>query len=493
MQMRISGFSGMDIDSMVKQLITAKRAPLDKLTQQKTIIEWRRESYREMNSKMIDFKTKTSSFKYSSAMNSNKAMVSGNTTAIKAEATASASNISMGVEVFKLAQKSRIETTSPLTIKGNSDVPVSASLKTTLGELSKSDGSEEYTLSINGIKEPLVFKSTETIETVLNRINSSAKAKVKATFDEVSGKFVVSAKEYGNTNKLTGVEGSLISLFDLSDVQDAKPAEVLITSGGVKKIFTPDSNSFLINGVQLTFQEINKDKPATITTQTDPAKALETIKSFVESYNELIKTFSTKLGEEKYRSYAPLTDEQKKEMKENDIKLWEEKARSGLLKNDEVLRSTLSEMRSAIGEMVGDLSSIGITTGQYFENGKLNINEEKLKSALQSDPQKVSNIFQGAGDGGNHGIISSVQTAMNNALDKLVDKAGTSKFLADSNSTFKEESVIGRQLKDYNKRIGTMEARLQDLEIRYYKQFSAMERAMNQYNSQSSSLAGYFQ
>ena len=96
---------------------------------------------------------------------------------------------------------------------------------------------------------------------------------------------------------------------------------------------------------------------------------------------------------------------------------------------------------------MGDLSSIGITTGQYFENGKLYINEEKLKVALQSDPQKVSRVFQGSGDGVNAGIFSKVGDAMNNALDKLVDKAGTSKYSTDANSIFKEESVMGRQLK----------------------------------------------
>ena len=110
MQMRISGFSGMDIDSMVKQMIAAKRVPMDKLTQQKTVLEWRRDSYREMNSKMIDFKTKLSSYKFSTAMNSNQAVVSGNKTAVKADATASSNGIPMSVEVSALAQKSYIQT-----------------------------------------------------------------------------------------------------------------------------------------------------------------------------------------------------------------------------------------------------------------------------------------------------------------------------------------------------------------------------------------------
>jgi flagellar hook-associated protein 2 len=45
MVMRITGFtSGLDIDTLVKDLMKAKRAPLDKLTQQKTTLEWQRDS-----------------------------------------------------------------------------------------------------------------------------------------------------------------------------------------------------------------------------------------------------------------------------------------------------------------------------------------------------------------------------------------------------------------------------------------------------------------
>lgn len=51
---------------------------------------------------------------------------------------------------------------------------------------------------------------------------------------------------------------------------------------------------------------------------------------------------------------------------------------------------------------------------------------------------------------------------------------------------------MGRMLKDYNSRINSLQDRLSDLETRYYKQFTAMETAMNKYNSQSSSLSSLF-
>ncbi len=54
-----------------------------------------------------------------------------------------------------------------------------------------------------------------------------------------------------------------------------------------------------------------------------------------------------KLSEKRYRKFEPLTEEQKKDMKENDIKLWEEKAQSGILRNDSDIQNMLYSLRSA--------------------------------------------------------------------------------------------------------------------------------------------------
>lgn len=482
--MRINGFSGMDIDSMVTSLMTAQKAPLNKLNQQKQILEWTRDSYRELNSKIVDFRTKLSGFKLSPAMNTQQAVVSGNTTAIKADANANASGAAMAVQVTSLAQKSNMTSESKLTSSS-----ADATLTTKIGDLSTSTGAANYTVTING--KSLTFSSDTTIDNVINTISTDADMKVNASFDEVSGKFSITSKAYG-TN-LTDGSGTLKTLLGMGTIQNATAGTVKIsTDGGLSfKEFTTNNNSLTVNGVTLTLLSTNTSTDlAKIQTQTDPAKAIDTIKNFVQNYNDLLNTFGSKVKEEKYRDYLPLTDEQKKDMKENDITLWEQKAKSGLLKNDNILSSAVSSMRSVITGSLGDLSAIGITTGQYYENGKIYINEEKLKVALQSDPQKVMNIFQGSANGATPGIYSKISDEMNGTLDLLAKKAGTSKYSSDVNSIFKTESIMGKQLVDYNKRISDMKNRLNDMESRYYKQFSAMEEAMNKYQSQSSSLTG---
>ena len=51
------GVSGMDIDQTVKDLMTAKRAPYDKLFQKKTLAEWKKASYNTMYNTISDFLT----------------------------------------------------------------------------------------------------------------------------------------------------------------------------------------------------------------------------------------------------------------------------------------------------------------------------------------------------------------------------------------------------------------------------------------------------
>lgn len=63
-------------------------------------------------------------------------------------------------------------------------------------------------------------------------------------------------------------------------------------------------------------------------------------------------------------------------MTDDEIKLWEEKAQSGLLRNDSILSKAASDMRTALfadftlpnGTKM-NLTQLGITSGSYSEKG----------------------------------------------------------------------------------------------------------------------------
>lgn len=497
---RISGMvSGMDVDSLVKQMITAKRVPLDKLNQQKQILQWQRDNYREINSKIVEFQNKLKTYDRSAALNTQTAQLSGNTSALKAEATADANGIPMKIEVTQLAKPQTWETTA-LTLESGSRI----SSQSKLSELNDASATGTYNITINDAN--FSFSKDLTIAQVVSQINMDSKANATATFDEVTGKFSIASKTYGSDaltmSAVTVIDpdpalstNSLIDLFKVNGnptTTSFQLAEIKVYDNAVPANSTTlnfDSNNFKLNGVNFTLQSLSAGVPTTVTTQMDSTKALDTITSFVKDYNNLLSAIQSKIDEERYQNFAPLSDEQKKEMSDNEIDLWEKKSKSGLLRNDDILKAAVSSMRLELSKQIGDLSSIGITTGNYQENGKLYINEEKLKKALAEDPQKVTTLFQGASGSG--GLLDTITSSLGNTLDRIVTRAGTSKFSSDLTTAFKADSLMGKRLKDYNTRIDALQTRLNTLETNYYKQFTAMETAMNKYNSQSSALASY--
>lgn len=497
---RINGFSGMDIDSMVKSMMAAKKAPLDKMNQQKQLLNWTRESYRDVSSKLYDFRYNKLITKYGSndVLTVSKAVVSGNTDAIKATASSKANGINMEVSVSELATKTTVATAGAG--PGKQSTNTLALLQSAFDgsdPISDEAKAKEFKLVVND--QTFTFKGSTDIQTVISTINDNSLANVTATFDETTGKFALASKTSGTTGKVTLGSGTddntLLGLFNKKNQAES----LWDTKTGINSIsfingveYIRPENTFSVNGVTLTLltktNTSGTDVPSKITTQTDTTAAVDIVKSFVSDYNTLIAALNSKIDEAKYRDFAPLTDDQKAEMKEADITTWTAKAQSGLLKNDDIIKSVLSEMRAHITEQLGGLAEMGITTGTYAENGKLILDENKLKTAMEANPQKLMNILQGPQSAPTTGIFDKMASSVFSAIEKISNRAGTNRYSADLTSTFKEESVMGKKLKEYNSRISTMLTYLANQETRYYKQFTAMETAMNKLQSQSSNL-----
>ncbi|WP_052714279.1 flagellar filament capping protein FliD [Paenibacillus dauci] len=487
--LRVGGLaSGMDTDSIVKKMMTAERIPLDKLNQQKQLTEWKRESYREINSKLVDFRqNKLTEFRKSDSLNANVASISGNTSAVKATALANATGAPMNVTVTQLATKDNINGAA-LTTASN----VKATGATTLAQLNgaSADSTTTYTIKINNVD--LAFKGTDTITSVVNQINAKTDTKANASFDEITGKFNISAKDFGANKLNVDTSGSFAGLAGMGNEVVTQAQQAKANINGTELMF--DSNTNTINGVQLSFLSTSGAAGASnITTTTDASKVVETVKSFITAYNDLLNSLKTKTEETKYKNYAPLTSDQKKEMTDDDITAWTAKSKSGSLKNDDILKSATQDMRNIITSALGNsasgtsLAAMGITTGAYNEGGKLYLDEKKLTVAIQSNPQAVISTFQDP----DKGIFNQLYNKTNDSITKLADRAGTSRFSSDITAAFNIKSDMAKELTDYDKRISSLSSRLNDRETRYYNQFSAMESALSKLNSQSSSLSSY--
>ncbi len=183
--MRVTGLaSGIDIDEQVKKMMAAKRVPMDKMSQNKQLLEWRRESYRELNSAIADFRyNKLDKFRLANATNVFSSTVTGNKTAVTAEATLTANQVDMKVRVEKLATQTTA--TSPAL----ADSTTSKTKLSELGAVGNADGKVILEVSRGtGTPIKLEFSKDDTIQSVLSKINANTDAKLNASFDEASKK-----------------------------------------------------------------------------------------------------------------------------------------------------------------------------------------------------------------------------------------------------------------------------------------------------------------
>jgi len=476
MPIRITGMAtGMDTESMIKQLMTAKRMPIDKMQQQKTSLTWQRDQYREMNTLMSQLREATSKLRFEGTMNPRK--VTTDNANVTATATAAATKGAYSLTVHQVAKGAAIQGNA---VAGTATDPLNTGGATTL--------------TING--KDITFAQNSKAADVVNAINAeTGTTGVRASFDAATKRFSLTNAKTGVNSKIDithkSGDNSLLTNMNLPSTSVTGQNAVVDFNGSNGLSY--ETNSFTVENVTLQLKDSASatfPMNVSVSVEQDTGKQFDAIKNFVDKYNEVIEKINTKVTEQRYRDYGPLTDEQKKEMKENEVIEWEKRAKSGLLRNDSSLTSTLTKLRTDLrtpvtGLPAGNydtLGDIGISTaaaGQtssYKENGKLYIDEAKLKDALAANPDQVSDLFvKGFGER----LYKSVDASMTR-LSKL---AGSEGSLVDS-------STLGTKIYDLNKRIDIENSKLKDYEDRYYIQFSKMETAMNRMQEQQNWLAG---
>lgn len=538
--MRIGGIaSGFDTESTVKKLMDAEKVRYNKYFQSKQVFTWKQEAYNSFNKDLASFVNSTSKTMgisrtvngniYESARNSMtwlKQASSSDTSIAKVTSGASTPTGAYQVEVEELAEGIKLYSTS------------TPSLFTE----GKATANGSFDVYIAGSSDPInvEYSVGDTLTTIANKItgttytDSSGNKQslgITASYDSRSSTFLVSSKNTGKdvTLKMVDKVGSFVNELGLK------------TSGGVAVDFSSgaltgknakfkvdgvpleyNTNQFVFNG--MTVNAIGKGT-TTVNVNTDVDGAYKVIKEFIDSYNTLIDGINKKTSEKVYKDFKPLLDEQKSDMKDEDIKLWDEKAKSGLLKKDSLLTGVSESMRGWLYEKVEGASGrystiyeIGIeTTSNYKDPGKLQINETKLKEALSQDPESVMDVLFKNSDATKEekdmnateivdkrkasGFINRVYDEMISGMKKVVTKSGpgeNSSLLRSVQATilleFTTKGAYGRGNESYLDRdISSTELlmereldRLNSRENSYWSRFTAMEKAISNMNSQSS-------
>ena len=487
------GVSGMDVDQAVKDLMAAKRVPYDKMFQKKTQAEWKKASYNTMYNTISDFRTTVFNNKLQATL-APKTASSANESIATVTANADAANVSHELEVTQLAEGVKRTSSGSITTGAS---------KTTLASQFGISGSFDIKIANGSNSATITVNSTDSIYDLVQDINDAG-AGVTANYDATLDRFFMSTTNTGSDSGIDFTGSSANGLNFLKDnlkIIDSTDAAD-ISFSGKNATFKLDgvaleqqSNSFTISGVNYKLKSTNIGSPITVGVAADIDKTIENVKTFVESYNKMLETVNKAVKETRYKDYAPLTTAQRAELSETEAKLWDEKAKSGMLNNDPTLRSLVDNIRGDVSASVSGLSgkynsaaSMGITTGSYTEGGKLYVDETKLRSALTADPNAANKLFgtDGAADS-QDGIAVRMYDTLKTAMDKIVSEGGVSAGVKDDT-----KSVLAKQITQYTKDMKALNERLEDMEDRYYSQFSAMETALTKLASQSSWLSSTF-
>ncbi len=526
---RMTGMiSGMDTESVIKAYTSKTESKLQKARNKKTLNTWTQDKWKDMNSKIYSFYSKTlSTNRFSSAYKKMKTTTSNG-----------ALSVTAGDNAVPGAQTAQIKSAASAAYLTGSKV------KTTDGEdiknsdtLSKLGITEETTLTLkkgDGTTKDITIGADTKMSDFVNALKDAG---LNANFDEANQRLFISAKTTGKDNDFEFVQNSpvgesnakmnnIMSSLGLLQEKDAKAyVDYYNSANGTNKTaadfgwgntaskidgsnaklvlngaeFESQTNTFSINGSTYTINHMPADpnESISVNTATDYDGVYDVVKGILKEFNSLVNEMNKLYNADSSKGYDPLTDEQKEAMSEKEVEEWEKKIKDSLLRNDENLSGVIQALTDATsGGITVDgktmyLTDFGISTQDYFTADKneryaLHIDgdpddevsagkTDKLKAMIASDPEKVTSFFQ--------------QLA-GKMYDNLYSKMGTSSlssiYKVYNDKQLKEEST------SWDSKITQLEDKITAIEDKWYRRFSKMESKLAKMQKNQTAVGGFF-
>ena len=455
MGIKLTGLaSGLDTESMVKELTAAYSTKKDDMWKEQKKVEYKQEAWDELNADVYGFYKDTLFDAKLNSKYSNSELCSSNEgiATVSGKATSGAQSLM----VKQVATQTHI----------------------TGGKFAKEpigyDGS--ITVKMYGKDHEIDLTADMTGEQVAKKLSEVG---LEANFDKVNGRLFLSSKQSGLASNfdITGDADVLAAIGLGSQATKLEGQDALVELNGAE--FTFSSNSFEINKMKFNV----KSQGAVTINSKSTNSIYDMTKNFIDKYNELIKKLDTAYNAD-YCNLDPLTDDERYVISDKQADDWDKKIKTSILRKDDDLNSLTSMMKSVMGSTVEvngkkySLYSIGIKTGNYLttkqaERGMYNIDDETLKAAIDEDPDKV---------------ISIVSGLANKLYDKLSTKMKSSSMK--SAYTIYNDKQLKEKYNDYTKKLDKWTEKVTAIEDKYYKQFAKMESMMAAMQTQQTYLSG---
>lgn len=444
--------SGLDTASIIAQLMSVERAPVQALTKRVSSFQAQLSAYGQLKGALSTLQTAAETIGKTDKFSAFKASVA-DPTVLSAAIGSGASKGTYSVEVKYLAQAHKLASAG---FASNSAPVGTGTLSIDIGQLTEgvytADAEKSFSVNIDG--------TNNTLEGVRDAINAAKKGVTATIINDGSAspaRLVITSNSSGtaNTIQMSGIAGldynpaaNTGSMAQKVPSQDAQ-----IEIDGIAITRSSNTVTDAISGVTLTLTKPNLGSTTTLTVDTDTDKIKTNIEGFVKAYNDLNSMIRTQTA---YNA---------------------ETKNAATLNGDSTVRSIASRLRSlANSDVAGTasgtqrLADIGIS---FQTDGSLKLDSAKLTSALGDPTKDVASIFGNAT--GTAGIAASIGSEVKAML-------GVGGLV--SNRTDGLNSTI----RSLNNRKDALEQRMERIEARLQAQFTALDKMMSSMNATSQYL-----
>mgnify|MGYP003700397499 FL=1 len=427
--------SGLDVSSLVEQLVAIEQQPLVRLATQEVGFQAQISAYGSLRSALSTFESSLNSVNTLSDFRALKAS-SSNADVFSASAGTSAAKGTYSLTVDRIAENHRLGSNSYFADTNTTTI-----------------GSEGETLTITQDGDSFdVAYGGKTLAEVRDLINeSSANTGVTASIlkDDLGSRLLLSADDTGSDSFVT-TSYSAADPFSFTTLNTDRDSDLSVTAADLDAVLSVDgvftatrsSNTIkdVVQGVTINLVDAGT---STLTVKEDTAAVETSVQKFVDAYNTVLTTIRS------LREGALSDDANSLFAMENQIR--------------QVFNSPLSGNGTFSSIYEIGISSTFVLGGASKDNGKLNLDSSALLDALNTDRDSVANLFADV----DKGLIPKLESV----LGGFVDFEGFIDGKTDSLNRRIDSIEISRE---------SMTRRIESFEARLLKEFNSLDTLVAQ-------------
>lgn len=437
--------SGLDVQSLVAQLVASERAPADtRLNTMQSKAQSQLSAFGVLQAAFEGIKSSLVALRSGDAFKS-FTVATGDATVLTATASTSAAAGTNQVDVLALASAQTLRSAA-----------MPADIAPTGGVMHFAVGDKSFDVTVPPNSAPPAIRDA------INAAAVAAGAKMSASIINADdgAHLTLSATATGVANAITVTRASGDTGLDalvynpgvsttLTEQVPASDASIKINGLAVTSSSNQISNA--LPGITLDLKSAKPGTAITVTTSRDRSAATKAVQALVTSYNQALTTLNSAT---KYNA---------------------DTRTASVLTGDSLTRDAGQQLRSALGGALASGGNSGAALGISTKvDGTLTLDTVKFEAALAADASSVEAAFTGTA-----GVVARLDTVLSGLT------GSTNRFTERSDS-------LRSKLKDVTAQRSGLDVRMDALKLRYTKQFNAMDSMVAQLGNTSKFLTQQF-